>query len=443
MILVVGATGLLGGEICRLLDTAGKPFRALVRATSDKGKVAQLQSLGAEIVRGDLRDRSSLDAACKDVDAVISTASATISRQEGDSIQTVDLDGQLSLIEAAKGAGVSQFILVSFSPSAIEFPLQAAKRAVEEQLKRSGLEFTILQPTCFMEVWLSPALGFDAANAKAQIYGLGENKISWISYRDVAKFAADSLDNPAARNAVIELGGPECLSPFEVVRIFEQVQGRAFEIQHVPDESLLEQKKTASDPLQQSFAGLMLYYSAGAVIDMRETLQEFPVQLISVKDYAQTNQEEPMVANEAGGKPNKDYIEQYKSYMQDVGNIGVRHENSRRFYLSVLSALFVFLSMAGEKGPLEFVQGMVLKLVVLAGISLCIVWGVSMQAFGALYKAKFDVLRMIETKYHLFPVFDEEWKLLQANPRYKFLTWLDTLTPILFVALFIAMLSLK
>jgi hypothetical protein len=72
------------------------------------------------------------------------------------------------------------------------------------------------------------------------------------------------------------------------VRIFEQLQERPFEIQHVPDEALLQQKTDAGDPLQQSFAGLMLYYySAGCVIDMRDTLQKFPVQLTSVKDYAQ------------------------------------------------------------------------------------------------------------------------------------------------------------
>jgi uncharacterized protein YbjT (DUF2867 family) len=301
MILVVGATGLLGSETCRLLAAAGKPFRALVRTTSDKSKVTQLQSLGAEIARGDLKDRASLEAACTGINAVISTASSTLSRQEGDSIQTVDLEGQLSLIDAAKASGVGQFILVSFSPGAIEFPLQTAKRAVEDHLKQSGLSYTILQPTCFMEVWLSPALGFDAANAKAQIYGSGQNKTSWISYRDVAKFATESLDNPAARNAVIELGGPESLSPLEVVRIFEQAQGRPFEIQHVPDEALLEQKKTASDPLQQSFAGLMLYYSAGSVIDMRETLRKFPVQLTSVKDYAQASLESATIPESSTG----------------------------------------------------------------------------------------------------------------------------------------------
>ena len=93
MNLVVGATGLLGGEICRLLAARRKLVRVLVRATSDHNKVSQLESLIVEIVRGDLKDRSSLDAACQGVSAVISTASSTLSRQEGDSIQTVDLEG--------------------------------------------------------------------------------------------------------------------------------------------------------------------------------------------------------------------------------------------------------------------------------------------------------------------------------------------------------------
>jgi len=289
MNLVVGATGLLGSEICRLLTAEGKPVKALVRTTSDQGKVAQLQSLNVEIARGDLKDRSSLEGACRGMNAVISTASSTLSRQEGDSIQTVDLEGQLNLIEAAKATGISRFVLISFSQAGVEFPLQTAKRTVEEHLKSSGLSYTILQPTCFMEIWLGPALGFDAANAKVQIYGSGENKISWISYKDVAEFAVASLDNPEARNAVIELGGPEALSPLEVVRIFEELRGRKFEVQHVPEEALRKQKETASDPLQQSFAGLMLYYSGGNVIDMRETLGKFPVQLTSVRDYAQAS----------------------------------------------------------------------------------------------------------------------------------------------------------
>jgi len=144
-----------------------------------------------------------------------------------------------------------------------------------------------------------------------------------------------------------------------------------------------------------------------------------------------------------GDPPHAEYIEQYKSYMQDVGNIGVRHENSRRFYLSVVSALFVFLSMAGKEGPLKVVEGHVRTLVGTVGIILCVVWVMHMQSFGAIYRAKFDVLRAIEQQHNLFPVFDEEWKHLQANPRFKLLTLIDSAIPLLFAVLFMALLYLK
>jgi NADH dehydrogenase len=194
----------------------------------------------------------------------------------------------MNLIEAAKSAGVSHFVLISFPETDIEFPLQTAKRAVEAHLKSSGLTYTVLQPTTFMEIWLSPALGFDAANSQAQIYGSGENKISWISYKDVAKFAVAALDKAEARNAVIELGGPDALSPLEVVEIFEKIHGRKFELRHVPEEALRKQKESAIDPLQQSFAGLMLSHSQGTVVDMQSTLRNFPVQLTSVREFARS-----------------------------------------------------------------------------------------------------------------------------------------------------------
>ena len=286
MNLVVGATGLLGSEICRLLAAEGKPVRGLVRSTSDRAKFERLQGLGVEIVEGDLKDRPSLTAACRGASAVISTSSSTLSRQEGDSIQSVDREGQLDLIDAAKAAEVDRFVLVSFHHMDVEFPLQSAKREVEQHLKESGMTYTILQPSFFMEVWLSPGLGFDTANATAQIYGSGENQVSWISYQDVAKFAVASLDNPAAENAVIELGGPEALSPLEVVKIFEDLQGKIFKTQHVSEEQLRAQKEEATDSLQESFAGLMLGCAQGSVVDMRGVLEKFPLQLRSVSEYA-------------------------------------------------------------------------------------------------------------------------------------------------------------
>lgn len=290
MTLIVGATGMLGGEICRLLAERERAVRALVRTTSNPEKVARLQALGAEIVRGDLKDRSSLEAACRGVRAVVTTASSTHSRHEGDSIETVDRQGQLDLIDAAERAGAGRFVLISFPESEPDFPLQAAKRAVETRLRSSRLAYTILHPTFFTEVWLSPALGFDPANGTAQIYGSGQNKISWISFQDVARFAVEALDNPAATNATIELGGPDALSPLEVVRLAEQTLGKTMAVQHVPEEALRTQHSQAVDSLQQSFAGLMLYYANGDVIDMTQTLRAFPIgTLRSVRGHFQAS----------------------------------------------------------------------------------------------------------------------------------------------------------
>jgi uncharacterized protein YbjT (DUF2867 family) len=137
-----------------------------------------------------------------------------------------------------------------------------------------------------MEVWLNPAFGFEYSNAKAAIFGPGKNKISWISFKDVAKFAAAAIDNPAARNAFIEVGGPEALSPLEVVKIFEEASGKAFEVQNVPEEALRKQKDSAPDEVQASVAGLQLQYAGGDPIDMQETLKAFPIELMSVKEYA-------------------------------------------------------------------------------------------------------------------------------------------------------------
>jgi len=288
MNLVVGATGTLGCEICRLLVAARQPVRALIRATADADKAVRLERMGVTLVRGDLKDRASLDEACRGVNTVVSTASSTISRQPGDSIETVNRNGQMTLFDAAKAAGVRHSVLISFPPFDIEFPLQSAKRLVERSLIDTGMTYTILQPTCFMEVWLSPALGFDAANAKAQVYGSGTNRISWISYRDVASFAALSLDHAEARNVTMKLGGPDALSPLEVIQIFERRQGRKYDVQFVSEESLRAQKTATTDPLQQSFAALMLYYARGEVIDMRDTLRRFSLRMMSVDEYART-----------------------------------------------------------------------------------------------------------------------------------------------------------
>jgi Predicted nucleoside-diphosphate-sugar epimerases len=287
-ILLAGATGLLGNAICQRLSAAGKSVRALVRESSDPFKVNKLRSIGAEVVQGDVRDRLSLDKVCQGVSAIICTISAMpFSYQPGvNDIQSTDLDGIINLIEAAQANHVSQFIYTSFVTNAdINFPLQDAKREVERKLKESGLVYTILRPSYFMEVWLSPAVGFDPASAKAVIYGTGQNPISWISLQDVAQFAVASLDHPAAKNATLALGGPEAVSPLGVVKLFEQANGHSIELQFLPAEALEAQQAAATDPMQQSFSGIMRYYAIGDPIEMSATLQAFAIQPTTLKEY--------------------------------------------------------------------------------------------------------------------------------------------------------------
>jgi uncharacterized protein YbjT (DUF2867 family) len=286
MNLIVGATGLVGGEICRRLAADRKPVRALVRPTGDRSRIEELRAAGAELAMGDLKDPASIQAACAGATAVLSTASSVLSRQPGDTIDGVDRIGQLQLVEAAAAAGVKHFVYVSFPPMAEDFALQRAKREVEQALIASGMVYTILRPTFFMEIWLSPALGFDVAARRARIYGAGENPISWISFPNVAEFAVRSLDTPAARNATFALGGPEAITPLQVVRIFEELGGAPFTVEYVLESVLRLGKASARRALDEAFAALSLAYAQGEAIDMRATLETMSVRLVGVPEYA-------------------------------------------------------------------------------------------------------------------------------------------------------------
>ena len=102
----------------------------------------------------------------------------------------------------------------------------------------------------------------------------------------MATFASASVDNPAAQNQTLEIGGPEPVSPAQVVKEFENISGHSFAIQYIPVVALEQQMKEATDPLQKVFAGLMIFYANGDLMNMRPVLEKIPVQLHSVRDYA-------------------------------------------------------------------------------------------------------------------------------------------------------------
>jgi NADH dehydrogenase len=287
MNLVVGSTGVLGGEIVRQLRARAEKVRALVRKTSDPAKVEALRAQGAEIVIGDLRDPSSLHLACAGVECVLTTATALSSFSAENSFINADASHK-DLIDAAHAAGVGQFVFVSLSSGLNpDADLTRIKRVNEQYLMSSGVPYTILRPSAFMEIWLSPALGFDYVNARAQIIGTGEGRLSYISYVDVAKFCIAAIGNPAVRNQAFDIGGPDAISPLEAVHIFENAVGKRFAVTHIPLEGLQAQHAAAANPLEKTFAALMLETAKGDVVPMQDALRAFPgITLKSVEELA-------------------------------------------------------------------------------------------------------------------------------------------------------------
>jgi len=287
MILVAGATGVLGSEIVRRLTARGDQVRAMVRTTSAPEKVERLKMLGAEIVRADVKEPRTLLAACAGMSAVISTITTILTSQPGDSFEATDGEGTKSLIDAARKAGVSKFVFVSFDTSKTpDNPLSSAKKAAEDHLKASGLDYTILHGSLFCESWLGPMLFADPVAGTAKVYGKGTDKIRYVAVADVAEFAVQSLTAPIAHNATIQVGGPEEITQHEAVRIFEEVYGKKFTVIEIPEATLEAQWSSAQNPFDRTFAGLMLGVARGFVSGMKPPYEKFPMKMTSVWEYA-------------------------------------------------------------------------------------------------------------------------------------------------------------
>lgn len=286
MILVVGATGILGSDICRRLRDRGLPVRGLVRAGSP-GESA-LRAMGVDVCIGDLRNRASVETACTGVATIISTATAMGSKDKSLSLRTVDHDGQLQLVEVAKASGVQQFIFISASPALhTGAPLVRYKREVERAVRASGMRWTILQPSVFMEIWLSDKIGWNFATASATIFGAGTAPVSYISVADVAEHAVRSIDDPRLANRAVPLGGPDDLSPNQVLAIFEELAGRPYKAKRVPRPLLAIMSPVVALFDEGAASGMSLgaQCALGDVIDS-PVQRELALPLTSVREYA-------------------------------------------------------------------------------------------------------------------------------------------------------------
>lgn len=286
MILVIGATGLLGFETCKRLRARGKAVRAVVRPSSPR--MPEVRALGVEIFEGDMRSADVVAAACDGAATVISTATAMASKRGGTSLRSVDRDGQLALIEQAKRGGVSHFVYVSISPNYREqAPLMRYKREVERTIRASGMDWTILQPSSFMEVWLSSFLGWDFARGRATIFGAGTAPVSWISVADVAEYCVLAVEHERMRNRDVPLGGPAAVPPNEIVSIFEQITGTKFKVKRIPAAILRLMSPLVALLNEKQASGMALgAQAADGDVVISELQKVLPVKLTTVEEYA-------------------------------------------------------------------------------------------------------------------------------------------------------------
>jgi len=261
--------------------------RALVRHSADPARRREISEWGAQLVAADLKDRRSLDALCAGIGVVVSTASTTLSRQAGDNIESVDGQGQLSLVEAAEAAGVRHFVFISVAPVSPDHPIQRAKRGVEEKLRRSRMSWTILRPLNFIETWLSPGFGFDPVQGHARVLGDGNQPISWVSLHDVARFAVAATSCSQLERQTVLLGGPDALSYHQVLQIFAELGAPSVHLQYVPEAALADQLARASTALEETYAALMLSTARGLTADPAAALELLPGRLRTVREYAQ------------------------------------------------------------------------------------------------------------------------------------------------------------
>jgi uncharacterized protein YbjT (DUF2867 family) len=228
VILVAGGTGTLGREIVARLTAAGQKVRVLTRdATHAAGP-------GVEIVIGDVRDASTLASATRGASVVVSAVHGFVGGR-GAGPEEVDNLGNGHLVRAALAAGVERFVLLSVLDARPDHPmsLHRAKYAAEQQLITSGLSWTVLRPSAYVETWMTIVGGKLASGGPALVFGRGNNPINFVSVQDVATLTERAITDPALCGQIIDIPGSENLT---MTQLADHLG--ATKIRHIPRTAL-------------------------------------------------------------------------------------------------------------------------------------------------------------------------------------------------------------
>ena len=212
MITVFGATGTTGAPLVDTLLAKGATVRAV---TSDLSKLDALKAKGCEAVVADFTDPAALARACDGAEKIYLVTPAHLDMRQW----------KANVIAAAKTAGVRHVVVATGLGASPKAGLTFGKwhSETQELLKQSGLDWTFVQPTYFMQNLL-----WQAGNiAKDGVYydDLG-GPVAWIDARDIADVAAEALTAPGYEGKGLGLTGPEALAGEDIAALLFEVTGR-------------------------------------------------------------------------------------------------------------------------------------------------------------------------------------------------------------------------
>jgi divinyl chlorophyllide a 8-vinyl-reductase len=203
-VLIVGATGYIGSATVAEAVRQGHDVIAITRSASSAD-----QFPGAEAVLADVTDPASIAKAFnRKIDAVISCLGCHSGLAKD--FDAIDYKATLNVMNAALANGSKKFVLLSaICVRKPELPLQLAKLKFEDELMRSGLDYTIVRPTAYF--WVFEAQNkMIAAGKPGYLIGSGDQAVhNPIAKEDLAEFMVDSLTNGERRDRVYVIGGPE------------------------------------------------------------------------------------------------------------------------------------------------------------------------------------------------------------------------------------------
>lgn len=264
-VLVVGGTGMLGGQVVTELLNRGRQVRALVRPGSD---ASRLESAGVEIARGNMMDQESLLHAMAGADAVVTTAAGYTRHRKGDTPKT-DTVGNSNLAEAAKCTGVRRFVFTSIltCDQTPRVPHFWHKRLMEDRLQALGVPFVALRPGAFLDQ-VTRFGGDPVSKHKVMWFGSAGIPLTFVLTADVAGYLAAAVDAPGVEGQRIDVGWDRPISMQEFADLTERLTGEGMRVQSVPVGLLRAAGRVLGpvNPMAKDLAAMISWFQTGRYV---------------------------------------------------------------------------------------------------------------------------------------------------------------------------------